>query len=207
MFTIGIFLLSLQPINTKLNLNIKIIDILGLLNWKYFIYFTFGILVKKHFTLFQQLIDHKTIYMVIMVALFVISYICLLRMSYSENIWDKRIDFMLRIIVAILAIIVTFAIFRHYQNLFSKQKKIGRILQFIGTHTLDIYLLHYILIPQNLIMIGRFFQTNVNPLIEFTITVILALLIIAACLTISTIIRTSPILSTLVFGIKPKSKN
>lgn len=104
-------------------------------------------------------------------------------------------------------VIITFAVFRHYQEYFSKQKRIGRVLQFIGTRTLDIYLLHYILIPRDLKMVGCFFKTYTNPLLEFSVSILLALVIIVACLAMSATIRSSTFMSSLLFGVKSKSNN
>ena len=207
-FAIGIFLLALQPINSALGLGLgtPISDAIGLLNWKYFIYFVFGVLVKRHFNSFLKLIDNKRIYALILGGI-IILYICLMRMvQNSSSIWDNRIIFIVGIIVALLSIIVTFAMFRHYQESFSKQKRIGRILQLIGTRTLDIYLLHYILIPRNLEIVGSFFKTHNNPLLEFSVSVLLALLVIVACLVVSTAIRSSSLLGTILFGARSDSK-
>ncbi|MEQ2546077.1 MULTISPECIES: acyltransferase family protein [Alistipes] len=208
-FSLSIFLLSLQPINSKLGLGIDnpVTATIGLLNWKYFIYFTLGVLAKKHFNLFLKLIDIKQIFAIIWGGE-IILYILLAHVKQnSASVWDSRICFIMGIGVAILSIIITFAVFRHYQEYFSKQKRIGRVLQFIGTRTLDIYLLHYILIPRDLKMVGCFFKTYTNPLLEFSVSILLALVIIVACLAMSATIRSSTFMSSLLFGVKSKSNN
>lgn len=121
-----------------------------------------------------------------------------------SNIWISRLSLIVMIVFAILAIVVIMTTFKKYNKLFSKETKVGRLLQFIGTRTLDIYLLHYLFLPYNLVMVGDFFKLNVNPLLEFFISVLLALLVIAVCLAVSAVVRTSSVLATLLFGVKSK---
>ena len=61
-------------------------------------------------------------------------------------------------------------------------------------------------LPQNLDMVGKFFADNVNPAIEFAVSLILALVIVALCLIISNVIRISPILGHYLFGSKLPEK-
>ena len=42
---------------------------------------------------------------------------------------------------------IVFMYFRHYQQFFTKLSPIGASMQYIGRRTLDIYLLHFLFIP------------------------------------------------------------
>ena len=76
----------------------------------------------------------------------------------------------------------------------------GRGLQYIGQRTLDIYLLHYFLLPKNLSMLGDFFMLYNNPIVELIVGLFFALLIVGFCLVISNVIRTSDVLAKALFG-------
>ena len=95
--------------------------------------------------------------------------------------------------------------FRHYEGLFSTETKIGRGLQYIGKRTLDVYLLHYFLLPE-LPTLGRFFSGTFNIVLEVSCTIFVALLVILFCLIISNFLRTSSFLAYYLFGAKPEQK-
>ena len=101
---------------------------------------------------------------------------------------------------SLLTIVVMF--FRHYQSWFTNDKPIGRGLQYIGVRTLDVYLLHYILLPK-LPQVGAWFNQNrPNFVLEITVSFSVALVVIAFCLLVSQLLRISPIFRQYLFGRK-----
>ena len=74
-------------------------------------------------------------------------------------------------------------------------------MQYTGRRTLDIYLIHYFLIPRNLSFI-TIFTDHPMPIIEAAASTLISILIIAVCLLISNIIRLSPWLAHWLFGAK-----
>lgn len=65
----------------------------------------------------------------------------------------------------------------------------------IGRYTLDIYFIHYFFLPRNLSMIGEWFKLNPNPLIEYVLAMLMAVILIAASLLVGQVIRLSPALA------------
>ena len=97
--------------------------------------------------------------------------------------------------------------FRYYQEHFTRQTSIGKSLQYIGTRTLDIYLLHFIFLPK-LPEVGKWLDAHhPNFVIDIVLSVSVALIVIAFCLLVSNILRISPILKEYLFGRKPQSSN
>lgn len=172
-------------------------NLIGIQNFQFYIFFTLGILTKKHFNGFCKIIDNGYI-------LGIIIFIFALNVFYCINIYENNIYLYknLKIPAAILGITITFAFFRKYESAFTKEHKLGKVLQFIGKRTLDVYLIHYFFLPRNLKVIGEFFYNNSNPIVEFFITSIFALMVIGACLVTSSIIRISPIAGHYLFGVK-----
>lgn len=76
----------------------------------------------------------------------------------------------------------------------------GKKLQIIGRYTLDIYFIHYFLVPRNLDVLGEWFKNNPNPLIEYVTAMFVASLLIVASLLVGRIIRLSPILAHWLLG-------
>ena len=95
---------------------------------------------------------------------------------------------------------IVFMYFRHYHQYFTRFTVIGRSLQYIGRRTLDIYLIHYLFMP-NLPTLGSFFsQYRHNFILDTTVSVFLALLVIGFSIITSNILRVSPFLKKWLFG-------
>ena len=90
--------------------------------------------------------------------------------------------------------------FMYYESWFTKETRIGRSLQYIGVRTLDIYLLHFILLPK-LPMVGEFLNKyRPNFLLDIVLAVSVALVVIAGCCLVSNILRVSPVFKKYLFG-------
>ena len=90
--------------------------------------------------------------------------------------------------------------FRNHQAHFTLQTRIGRRLQYIGTRTLDVYLLHFLLLPK-LPEVGKWLNAHhPNFVIDIVLSVGMAIIVIAFCLLISEILRMSPFLKKYLFG-------
>ena len=77
---------------------------------------------------------------------------------------------------------------------------VGSSLQYIGRRTLDIYLIHLLFLP-NLPTIGKFFQTyQHNFIVDTTLSVAIALVVIGFCCIASNILRISPFFRKWLFG-------
>jgi uncharacterized membrane protein YcfT len=110
----------------------------------------------------------------------------------------------LELTTAIAGIVIVFSFFRIHQKNFKKDKVVGRCLQYVGRRTLDIYLLHYLLIPFNLKEHFSFLVETPMPIIEFTITIVVTLIVVSGCLLFSKILRMSPTLAYLLFGVRKR---
>ena len=51
------------------------------------------------------------------------------------------------------------AFFRYYENWFTRERVVGRSLQYVGVRTLDVYLLHYFFLP-HLPAVGAWFKAT-----------------------------------------------
>ena len=101
---------------------------------------------------------------------------------------------------SLLTLVVMF--FRHYDAWFTSDRPVGRALQYIGVRTLDVYLLHYILLPR-LPQVGTWFNQNQpNFVLEIVASASVALVVIAFCLLVSQVLRVSPLFRQYLFGRK-----
>lgn len=187
-------LFSVRSIYYDLPINTDIKNLLSLQHWGFFLFFTIGTLFKKHYQKILLLIDQRTIIFISIIIYFGANLFYKELTTYHINL--------LNISTALSGIILVFSFFYIHQFYFTKDKLVGRILQLIGRRTLDIYLLHYLIIPVNLIAFSSIFHAHPMPLIEFLVSLIISLFVIGACLVISTIIRLSHYSSYLCFGVK-----
>jgi len=160
--------------------------------WCYYFFFVLGSLVRKHFTLVERLLDSKWLLPCCIIYYFVINIL-------GDTLPTSNIPFGFTLSLA--GVIILFSFFRAHQQSFSHNTAVGNTLQFIGRRTLDVYLIHYFLIPRQLSFI-TVFADHPMPVIEATISLIIAAVVIAACLLLSSIIRLSPQLAHWVFGAK-----
>lgn len=177
--------------------------ILGLEQLKYFVFFAIGTLVKKYFIKVQELLDNKFITAFGILLLFGVTIYVLHNGYFTIALYNHLFN----LISGFLGLMLVFSFFRKYQNTFTQDSKIGRLLQYVGRRTLDVYLLHYFFLPYNLKFIGDFFATNLNPTLEFVVSMILSVIVVSICLLVSSILRLSPFLAHWIFGAKTQPMN
>lgn len=169
---------------------------MGVVTWRFYLFFYLGTLVKKYFCKFQQLTD-KYVVMAIVVSLFVV-------IALSPR-YDQLVSAYLRFAVSgICGMVMVFTFFRKFASWFSNERGLGRGLQYVGTRTLDIYLLHFFFLPESMLLYNRQLLVYNSKLLEVTVVMGEALLVLAACLVASYIIRLSPFLAHYLFGVKGK---
>lgn len=168
---------------------------LGMKNWRYYIFFIVGVLVRKHFNGFVQLTDNKYA-----MALSILGFFGMV--FYADHIDFPMWKPLNMLIYGMLSIIVIFTFFRKYETSFQSSTKLGYSMQYIGRRTMDIYMIHYFLLPRNMDFVGQFFANNVNPSLEFFVTSIIALLVILLSLIMGNVIRLSPLLAHYLLGAK-----
>lgn len=161
----------------------------------FYCFFILGNICRRFWQQAEKLFDSTWFFpLLIVLAFFCSVEICLWHnLKFEWRNLPRTID-----IIAILGIVLLS--FRHYEHTFSKETRIGRTMQFIGTRTLDIYLLHYFFLPV-IPCVGQFFKTYRNNVVpELVVTIGMALIVIAfSCLT-SAVLRTSPLLKKYLFG-------
>ena len=168
--------------------------------WRFYLFFYLGTLVKRHFTFFIQWTNKLWL-----MVLIVIGFVAIAIHPHSD---DAITQYFIFSIGGILGMTMVFTLFRYLYTspLLSPYSSIFRhpsfILKFVGTRTLDIYLLHYFFLPRFLQSYTDQLQVHDNKLIEFLVAMSLALVVVGICLLVSYIIRLSPFLGHYLFGAK-----
>ena len=174
-------------------------DALGFLSfmtWRYFMFFYIGTWVKRHFDDFISWTKKPSIIVPV-----VIGFALLAWHPHAEN---GALAYLVFAIGGILGLTMLFTFFRF---LYSNPRLLPLTshlspLKYIGSRTLDIYLLHYFVLPRFLLFHKDNMLIYDSRAWEFLIALLLALAVIAVCLLVSYIIRLSPFLGHYLFGVK-----
>ena len=187
-----LFFINYRPLYNAIPLSEGFKVFFKVSRWNYFIFFVIGTISKKYFQQMESFLDSKWTLPICISFYFLVN-------SFRNIIYLP--DTILSLPLTITGLIILFSFFRINKSSFSKNHVIGVTLQYIGRRTLDIYLIHFFLIPDNLKFITVFINHPI-PIIEATCSLFISILIIAGSLLISNIIRLSPFLAHWVFGAK-----
>lgn len=161
-------------------------------HWHFFFYFVLGNLLKKYYNQVQVLLDGRWLLPLCIFFYFIVN-------GFKSAIPVNKL--VLGTLLSISGLVILFSFFYKNQRVFSKVTRLGKVMQYVGRRTLDIYLIHYFLLPVNLTFV-TVFKDHPMPILEFVASSIIAIIIIAACLLVSNIIRLSPFLAHWLFGAK-----
>lgn len=170
----------------------RAMEFLCVYNWQYFIFFVLGTLAKKYYPQLERILDNHILLTVCIIIFFLTN-------AYIDVIPIN--DKIIRHLLSFPGLVILFSFFRINKRSFSKEKRLGRTLQYVGRRTLDVYLIHFFLLPKQLSFV-TVFTDHPMPIIEAAVTLSIAIIIVAVSLLIGNIFRLSPFLAHWVFGVK-----
>lgn len=146
-------------------------EVLGVAQWKYFLFFVLGFFVRKH----ADIIHSERCGAVIILAFLLV---------YGGNVvlepkWGGLLFNINLLLQETSIVLLTYYMFYKYQTFFSRRTAIGRFLTIIGVYTLEIYLLHYFLLPRHLGDFAQAMCLSENPLIAVFATLLIVLLVLS----------------------------
>ena len=161
-----------------------------------------GIFARR-FECFTWKMTDNQYFKAIMIAGFfslVIFYGC--RHTYSLQ-WDLVMTAM-----RITGLMTVLIFFRTYREWFDKGNVVSNTMSYAGSRTLDIYYLHYLFIPNLAFMKGFLSSGGGNNIVGMlTVGLLISTLVVALCLLVSAILRTSPFLASWLFGARSATPN
>ena len=192
-------------------------DALGFLSfmtWRYYLFFYIGTWVRRHFDGFLRWTGKPLVVILVFVGFAVVSML-----PHTDDAWREYLIFA---IGGILGMTMIFTLFRYLIPEQSSPipadaptRSLSRSLspliphssfliplKYIGTRTLDIYLLHYFFLPRFLLPYGEQLRSWHCRPIEFVAALTLALMVVVACLAASYVLRLSPFLARWLFGVR-----
>ena len=177
---------------------LMVINMLGFLSvttWRLFLFFYIGTWMRRNFDAFIRWTNKPVVILLITVAFFLIA-----STSHKDNLMFEMFRFYAG---GITGMWMVFTFFRLSVS-WLKKLHIEKPLQYVGTRTLDIYLLHYFFLPRFLMSYADQLRAFDSRFIEFLFIMAVSLVVLLLCLLASYIIRLSPFLGHYLFGVKYK---
>ena len=161
----------------------------------YFPFFLYGNIVHRYWDKAQRVMDSKWFFPIVIVIV-ILATLDALKWRTLRMTWA-----IIPLTVSRFGLLtIVFMYFRHYKEYFTKLSPIGASLQYIGRRTLDIYLIHFLFMPE-LPTVGAFFKSYPhNFVIDVVLSVVLGLVIIGFSIITSNILRISPFFKKWLFG-------
>jgi len=172
---------------------IKLLGFLSVVVWRYFLFFYIGAWVRRHFEAFVRWTD-KTVVIILITAVFAI----VASMPHEDHLIYEILRFY---VGGITGMIMVFCFFRLSAS-WIQRIHVSKSLQYVGTRTLDIYMLHYFFLPRFLMNYAGQLKAVDSSVIEFAVILCISLLVLGVTLVASYVIRLSPFLGHYLFGVK-----
>lgn len=173
-----------------------VVNMLGFLSvvlWRFFLFFYIGAWVRRHFEAFIHW-TNKPAVIIMIVALFSI----IASTPHLDNMWFELFRFY---VGGVSGMWMVFTCFRLLAS-WLQRLHLSRPLQYVGTRTLDIYLLHYFFLPRFLMAYADQLKALDSQFVEFLVIMGVSLIVLGLSLLASYVIRLSPFLGHYLFGVK-----
>lgn len=174
--------------------------------------FILGILAKKHNIIYEKIIGNNIVngisvilYIAALIIIFNKDVSILLPLQLPPFIYKAVIIFC-NITVSYFGLFVIVSFFYRMNSYFEKNGTVSKTICFFGQRTLDIYMIHYFLLPKFSFDIREYFETYYNPVLEIIVIGGLSIGIMALSTLIGELIRNSEVLSRYMLGVTQKKK-
>jgi peptidoglycan/LPS O-acetylase OafA/YrhL len=175
---------------------LMVMDFLGFLSvitWRYFIFFYLGTWIRRNFDAFIRWTSKP-----IVLGLITATFLLIASTSHHDNLPFEIFRFYGG---GITGMIMVFTFFRLSAS-WLKKLHVSMPLQYVGTRTLDIYLLHFFFLPRFLMAYAGRLAAYDSRIVEFCYIMAVSLVVLAISLVASYAIRLSPFLGHYLFGVK-----
>lgn len=198
-FTFGCHQNYLRLISPNYRFLSPLLDVAGFISlrvWQYYLFFYIGTLVRRHFDKFIAITNKPWVFVLLIVAFSVI--------ASTDHPASAVLEYFRFNLGGIFGMLMVFTAFRFLYTLLKRSPLTSYLspLEYVGTRTLDIYLLHYFFLPRFLMAYSPQLHAYNNSLLEFLAIMPIALIVLLLSLLTSYVIRLSPFLGHYLFGAK-----
>jgi len=179
-----------------LSLGLDMAGFLSIAMWRYYLFFFIGTWVRRHFHDFTRLTDNSAVDALLFAGFAAI--------AMTDHPASPVMEFLRFAAGGVSGMLLVFTIFRKCASWLS-QSQAWRSLQHVGTHTLDVYMLHYFFLPRFLLPVAPTLRSWDCLLLESGFIMSVSLVVVAICLMVSYVLRLNPLIDRFLFGGKRSS--
>lgn len=105
---------------------------------RYLPFFALGLVVGCHREEFDKFVDRRVTYLgsIVLFGL----------LSWARMAFDGGVDVVICLLVGFSGIVMLYGTFRRLRTLLESNSIVGRSMQYVGRHTLEVYVIHYFLL-------------------------------------------------------------
>lgn len=169
---------------------------------KYMQFFTLGLVCSRYKDKFYGFLENN-----FAVTSMIIGWIVCMILWYNPDFevsYGTLYSFVHDIAVRYFGLMTVIIMFFGSRNFYAGDSKCSYCLKFIGRRTLDIYMIHYFLIP-DLWELAPWLQNGNTIIFQLAIELAISIAVTAVCLLVSSILRKSATLEMWLFGVKKKA--
>lgn len=181
-----------MPTAQRMYGDMVIAHILGVAQWKYFVFFVLGMFVKHN----AEIIYSDKGGAAIVIA-FLIVYAANAIGDFQLNGLLYNINLLLKEISIVL---LAYYVFYTYRSKLSSQTRVGRWLSKIGTYTLEIYLMHYFVLPRHLNGVVDIVGLDENPLLASIVSIVITLIVVCVVLVFVAILQSNSYIKKMLWN-------
>ena len=171
---------------------------------KYFHFFTLGMLCKEYSDKVLLWLQKDWVK-----GGLLIGYVTSLLLCFNGD-FEQQFSFAYKLnhdlVLRYIGVFAIFSYFIYRADFFQTGNVLGKSLTFVGKRTLDIYLIHYFLLPVG-VLFPECLKSNAVWYVQILILLFSSVVVIAGSLMISELIRMSPSLSYFLLGTGNRKKN
>lgn len=195
---LGLLFVVFSVFISKYQSEYRIISILSMPLYFNYLFFVTGVIWKINQESIFRLLSNAKIIGIILAVLIVGNIVVTV---YNDILGATQV--FIYVLLQILGLSIILKLFRSYPQI-SEGSMAGNFLTLVGRRTLDVYFIHYFLLPGNMFYIGKFFNQNSAPFVEYLLAIVIAVPLIYASLGIGVIIRQSSYTAKYLLGVNPK---
>lgn len=181
-----------MPTVQKVYANYAIPQMLGLPQWKYFIFYVLGIFMRRYSHVLQSERGGFGI-----LLLFILAYGS---NAIGEFRWSGLLYNANLLLQEVAIVLAAYYVFSKSQNIFSSTTRLGKCMVALGTHTLEIYLLHYFALPRHLDLLFDVNALSSNPLMSMGVVGLASVCVIGVVWGVIHLLRSNSMLRAFLWG-------
>lgn len=170
---------------------------------KYFQFFTFGLVLSKYRDYLWSLLQNN-----IVVITSICGWIVCMMLWYSPSFMQScplLYSVIHDVVVRYCGLMTVVIMFFGSASKFSDESRMSRLLRFIGRRTLDIYMIHYFLIP-DLSFFKPWISSGNMIVFQLLIGIAVTVMIVALSLLVSSILRRNRYMESWLFGVRIRAR-